>query len=138
VGALTETHVVVLAFAAGAGQKVLVKVGGGHYGVFAYGGIMEMERIGVLKALKTDEGFSASLKDVALNACRLFVSPTAQEDELSEEERRATELKEDFTIGSLAVSVSRVYIRVDLPVAGGGGECRRVTACGLTHPPVMR
>jgi hypothetical protein len=132
-GALTETHVVVFAFA-GRADRVLVKVGSGLYRTFAHDGIMVMDSMGLLKALKNDEGFSASLKDVALNACRLFVSPTAQH-ELTEAERRATELLYDNTIGSLAGTASRVFIRVDVPAAGGGGECRRVTACGLTPPP---
>ncbi len=124
--ALIESHVFILAFAAGAGQKVLVKVGGGHYLTFMNDRIMEKDSAGLLEALAGSTLFSSKLKDVALDECAVFVSRTPQEEELTEEERRTTELLYDNTIGSLAGTAPRVFIRVDVRAAGSGGECRCV------------
>jgi len=123
--ALIESHVFILAFAAGAGQKVLVKVGGGHYGTFAHDDIMGMDRTDLLVALAGSTFFSSKLKNVALDECDVFVSPVRQEQELTEAERRATALLDENTISSLAGAASPVFIRVELP-----RECRRVAACG--------
>ncbi len=103
-------------------EKVfLVKVGG-YYGTFAHEGIIKMDRMGLLEALADSRGFS-KLKNVALDECAVFVSRSPQEHELTEAERSATVLLYDNTIGSLVGDASRVFIRVDVPVAGGGGEC---------------
>ena len=139
-GALTESHVVVFAFAAGRANAVLVKVGNsGRYRTFVNDGILEKDSMGLLKALKNDEGFS-KLKDVALDECAVFVGCFEGKVPALHEENAAKELEGADIIESLAGAATRVFIRVDVPVAGGGGECRRVTACGLTPPPppVMR
>ncbi len=97
-----------------------MKIGGAPYRKFVHGDdILEMECTDLLVALAGSTFFSSALKDVVLNACAVFVSL------FPEENANATELLLDNTIGTLAGSASRVYIRVDLPVAGGGGECRR-------------
>ncbi len=129
-GALTESHVVVLAFAAGAGQKVLVKVGGAPYATFVNDRIMGLDRMGVLRALKNDEGFAASLMDVALNGCDVFVGGFVGYSPTVEEEDAATALEGFMTISTPPRTAPQVFIRVNLP-----RECRRVAACGLTPPP---
>jgi len=114
----------VFAFA-GRENAVLVKVGGGRYGKFAHGGIMGMERMGVLRALKNDEGFAASLKDVALDTCDVFVGGFVGYSPTDEEENAATALEGFMTIRTPAGIALQVFIRVKLP-----RECRHVAACG--------
>jgi hypothetical protein len=107
-----------------------VKVGGGHYGTFVNGRIMEMDRAELLVALANSPLFS-KLKNVALDECAVFVGDFGGKVPALHEENAAKELEGADIIESLAGAAIRVFIRVDVPVAGGGGECRRVTACGL-------
>lgn len=105
----------------------MVKVGDdGRYLPFFAAGLVDMNISDLLKALKADDMFSSDLKDVKLNACRVFVFkgqlPSGRKVPRKADEAAANkfvELEGADTIGGDraggAAEGCQMFIRVRLP-----------------------
>ena len=97
---------------------VLVKVGDGFFTPFALA--PKMNRAGLLKALKADELFAATLKDVQLDRCTITViKDFAGKVPTAEEEKAGMSLKAARTVESLVGQYAKdkpLFIHVQLPV----------------------
>ena len=101
---------------------VLVQVGAGIPSLVKFVGMMEMDRMSLLKALKRDEGFDTELRDVALGQCVVSVCASASDEgPTTVEVRSAKELKGAKTLRELASGMAttaagnNLFVRVTLP-----------------------
>ena len=107
-------------------KAVLVQLGDGKWSdiPIAVAELLGMRRMGLLKALKNDDAFAVTLRDVALDKCavKVFIS-ASKEEPTNEDETRAGELKgantlNDIVNGMLTAGLPYLYIRVELPAIG--------------------
>ena len=109
----------------GAQWAVLVQVGAGIPSLFKLSGLMDMDRMSLLKALKHDEAFQVELEGVPLSKCVVTVCASVSDEGPTTDEVRSTkELKGAKTLGALASGMATaaadtyLFVRVTLP--GGG------------------
>ena len=92
--------------------------------------VLKMDRMSLLKALKHDEAFAVTLRDVALSSCAVKVCVSASKKGPSiEEEAQEGALEGAETLGDIVTGMGTetegrpyLYIRVALPQAGGESE----------------
>ena len=115
-------------------SAVLIKVGdGGIWNLFKHNEKLDMDRADLLKALKADEMFAHSFKDVNLGACTITVVKNAAlpagvtvPPAALEMGDAVVEMKRTKTVGDMAkevgVSGAPLFVRVGLPPTVHAGE----------------
>ena len=114
-------------------SAVLFKVGDGIWSPFANEKLLIMNRSGLLKALKADEMFALTFKDIDLSACSIVVVknaalPAGAEEPSAEHEAgdSVVEMKLAKTLGDMANGVGAsgapLFVRVGLPPTVLAGE----------------